>query len=124
MAKTKHWSGNKRQNPNANPGARIPNTSSNAVKAVGGKIHGDWRPHPKKIFFNGGSSLDWMKFKPRMESAFVEAECFHYVQLVNTGTSSTTSSSIPVTITENEFKDPEPKEDLMVRVEIQTQLLL
>ena len=65
MARTKNWSGARRQNPNNNPSAKIPNTLSNAVR-TGSKLSGEWKPQHKKAFFNGGSSLDWMKFKPRI----------------------------------------------------------
>ena len=81
MARTKNWSGSRKQNPNNNPSAKIANTSSNAVRTES-KLSGEWKPQQhEKAYFNGGSSLDWMKFKPRMEAAFVENECFHYVEL-------------------------------------------
>ena len=120
MARTKNWSGARRQNPNNNPSARIPNTSSNAVKPVGSKLSGDWKPIYKKAFFNGGSSLDWMKFKPRMEAAFVENECYHYVEVSDS--TSSASSGTGIGIPENRFTDLEPVEAEMITGEIDKQL--
>ena len=93
--------------------ARIPNTSSNSVRPVGGKNTRDWKPQHKKAYFNGGSSLDWIKFKPRMENMFTENECWHYVQ-----------PNDPVEpIVENTFDDVEPTYAVMVNNEIATQVV-
>lgn len=109
MARTKNFSGPRRDNPfRSVQQTRIPNTASNAVKI----------PQSRKYaFFNGGSSLDWMKFKPKMEACFVENECFHYVQ--NNANSSTSNS----VIVENKFTDAEPVEAEMVDEEIKRQLV-
>ena len=121
MARTKNWSGARKQNPNNNPSAKIANTSSNAVR-TGSKLSGDWKPHQhRKAYFNGGSSLDWMKFKPKMEAAFVENECYHYVELPPV-TSSASGAVAAAGIPENRFTDAEPVEADMVAGELTRQL--
>ena len=118
MTRTKPYYGERKENPNKNVkySQRIPNTSSNAVKRpVGAKLVGGWNTSHSKRVFNGGSSLDWMKFKPRMEAAFVENECYHYVQCES-------GISLTSTIIENKFTDAEPVEAEMIDHEIGKQL--
>ena len=116
MARTKNYTGIRRQNTNSNPSAKIANTSSNAVRSTGAKLSGEWRPQHRKAFFNGGSSLDWMKFKPSMETAFVESECYHYVEVPEA--TSSASSALATGISENRFTDLEPVESEMIAAEI------
>ena len=110
MARTKNLNGARGKNSN---------TNSNAVRGVGAKLSGEWRPQHRKAFFNGGSSLDWMKFKPRMETAFVESECYHYVEVPKVTSSASGASSTG--ISENRFTDAEPIEVEMVADEIAKQ---
>ena len=129
MAKTKKFIGPRMNNPYSGYSRRSVNTSSNVIRPVGSKLTGEWRPQYRKAFFNGGSALDWMHFKPKLEAAFVENECFHYVKLEeatsSTSSSSSSSSSSSTSIAnvaENRFTDAEPTEVEMVDNEIAKQL--